>query len=116
MVATPALTPDRALPHLEGLSSDIRAGAVLDADGDLVAVSGPVERGRMGELVGDLLESAATAAGEPVREIEVSTGDGAVFCVRGERFGVAVVTSRFAISSVTRYDLRQVVTEMEAGA
>jgi len=51
-----------------------------------------------------------------VTQLEVSTGDGAVFAVRDEDWAIGVVTGRFALSSLMFYDLRSVIGDLGGGA
>lgn len=115
-MAGPALTPALALEYLAELSTDIRAGVLLDAGGGLAASwEGDDERGeRVRELVTELLErvDAADGGGEPPEQVEVSTGAGGVFCVRNPDWTVAVVTGRYALSSLMFYDLRKVLEDL----
>jgi hypothetical protein len=109
------LTPALALDYLAELSTDIRAGVLLDSDGGLAASwGGDDERGaRVREVVVELLERVdAAAGGEPPRQIEAWTGPGAVFCVRDRGWTIAVVTGRYALSSLMFYDLRKVLADL----
>jgi hypothetical protein len=119
-VAGPALTPDLALDYLAELSTDIRAGVLLDSGGSLVASwQGDDERGeRVRELVTGLLERADAAAGtrEPPVQVEVTTAGGGVFCVRDPSWTIAVVTGRYALASLMFYDLRKVLEDLGAAA
>lgn len=115
-----ALTPELALRYLDELSTDIRAAVLLDGSGRIAAHSlpGEAEAEELGRLATRLLERAGGAAadGSDVAEVEVSTGDGAVFAVRSARHLIAVVTGRFALSSLMRYDLRNVLSDLEPKA
>ena len=87
---------------------------VVSADGRTAAASRPGEAGdRMRELTQELLERAGAADELPVTQVEVSTGDGAVFAVRDEHWAIGVVTGRFALSSLMFYDLRRVLGDLE---
>ena len=112
---TPApLTPELALDYLGELSTDIKASVVLSADGRTAAASKPGETGdRLRELTQELFERADAADSQVVTQVEVSTGDGAVYAVRDERWTVGVVTGRFALSSLMFYDLRSVLGDLE---
>jgi hypothetical protein len=99
---TPALTPARALDYLRELSADIRAGAVLGADGALLA--GPES---LGAPARDLLEAAEDAA-----DVHVATADGAVFLARDDRHAIVLACGRFALPSLARYDLRMVLADL----
>jgi hypothetical protein len=119
-VAGPALTPALALDYLAELSTDIRAGVLLDAGGGLAASwqGDDVRGGRVRELVVELMERADAAAGERDRpsQVEVSTGDAGVFCVREGSWTVAVVTGRYALSSLMFLDLRRLLEDLERSA
>ena len=115
-VSDAALTPELALAYLQELSTDIRAGAVLDESWTVVAQTGFEEDDGdpVRELVGDLFTRVAEAAGEgPAPEqFEVSLPEGAVYAVRDRGWTLAVVTGRFALSSLMFYDLRMVIRDM----
>jgi predicted regulator of Ras-like GTPase activity (Roadblock/LC7/MglB family) len=114
-VAEAALTPELALQYLGELSTDIKASVLLSLDGSTAASSGPGDAGdQLPALTAELFERADAADGDPVSQVEVSTGDGGVFAVRNERWAVAVVTGRFALSSLMFYDLRSVLRDLEA--
>ena len=119
-MAGPSLTPALALDYLAELSTDIRAGVLLGSGGELVSAwEGDEERGeRVRELVMDLMERADAAAGERDRpsQVEVSTGDGGVFCVREGSWTIAVVTGRYALSSLMFLDLRRLLEDLERSA
>ena len=115
-VPDPPLTPDLAIAYLGELSTDIRAAAVLGADGSVAAQSG-FESGtpeQVKELVGDLFDSAKDAAGDDPApgELEVSLPDGSVYAVREAGWTLAVVAGRFALSSLMRFDLRMVARDL----
>ena len=109
----PALTPDLALDYLGELSTDIRAGVVIDSQGDVAAVTGgDEERGeKMRTLALELLETAAEVAPD-ADQVEVVTAEGSVFAVRGEAWTVAVVAGRAPLASLMFYDLRNVVRDL----
>jgi hypothetical protein len=113
-VSAPALTPELALEKLGQLSTDIKACVVVSADGRTAAASSPGQSGdRLRELTQELFERADAADDQVVTQVEVSTGDGAVYGVRDERWTVGVVCGRFALSSLMFYDLRGVLGDLE---
>ena len=115
-MAGPALTPALALDFLAELSTDIRAGVLLDSDGALAASwQGDDEKGeRVRELVVELLEHADAASGSSKpAQVEVAMPGGDVFCVRQGGWTIAVVTGRYALSSLMFYDLRKVLEDLE---
>jgi hypothetical protein len=101
---TAPLTPDLALSYLGELSTDIRAAAVLGADGALLAgdraVAEPAHR--MLEL----------SSGAPV---EVITRRGGVFAARDAEHAIAVVVGRFALPALVRYDVRRTLSDLAGG-
>jgi hypothetical protein len=111
------LTPDLALDYLAELSTDIRAGVLLDSGGKLAAAwQGDEERGeRVRELIVELLERADAASGGTAKpaQVEVSMPAGDVFCVREGDWTIAVVTGRYALSSLMFFDLRKVLEDLE---
>jgi hypothetical protein len=112
-----SLTPELALQYLGELSTDIKASVVLSADGRTAAAGRPGEVGdRLRELTRELFERADAADGQAVTQVEVSTGDGAVYAVRDETWTVGVVTGRFALSSLMFYDLRSVLSDLDGKA
>jgi hypothetical protein len=112
-VSGPALTPDLALDYLAELSTDIQAAVVVDARGDLAAVTGDDrENGeKMRTLALELLDAAAET-GDGVDQVEVVIGSGSVFAVRGEEWTVSVVAGRQPLASLMFYDLRNVVRDL----
>jgi predicted regulator of Ras-like GTPase activity (Roadblock/LC7/MglB family) len=113
-VTAAPLSPELALQYLGELSTDIRASVIVSADGRTAAASRPGEAGdRLRELTEQLFENADAADDRAVTQVEVSTGDGAVYAVRDERWIVGVVAGRFALSSLMFYDLRSVLGDLE---
>ena len=110
----PTLTPELALDYLGELSTDIRAAAVLDPSGAVVARSGFDDGDADGvrELVTEVFERAAEAGGAAADQVEVSLPEGAVYAVRDGGWTIAVVAGRFALSSLMFYDLRMVIRDL----
>ena len=90
---------------------------MVSADGRAAAASKPGDTGdRLRELTAELFDQADAADADPVTQVEVSTGTGAVYAVRDERWTIGVVTGRFALSSLMFYDLRSVLGDLEGAA
>ena len=102
------LTPDRAADFVEGLSTDIRACVLLDAEGKPVSVDAGHESDAesLAELAGELLSRAGTP------QLEVSTGAGIVYVLRQGDWTLAVVAGRFALSSLVFFDMRRTLEEI----
>ena len=102
------MTPDRAADFIEGLSTDVRACVLLDADGRLAAVDDGHEAD--GEVLAELTKQLLDRAG--TSQVEVSTGAGIVYALREGGWTLAVVTGRFALSSLVFFDMRRVIEEL----
>jgi hypothetical protein len=114
-VSDRALTPELALAYLGELSTDIHAAALLDDDGRLAAYSGveAADSDRLRGLVADLFEQAARAAsGDAPDQVEIALPEGSVFAVREHGYTAAVVTGRYALSSLMFYDLRMTLADL----
>lgn len=116
MVSDPTLTPELALAYLGELSTDIRASAVLDDAGAVAAQSGFEEAGddRVHELVTGLFDHAREAAGDAPApdQVEIALPEGSVYALREHGWTLAVVTGRFALSSLMFFDLRMVIRDL----
>lgn len=102
-----------ALAYLTEMSPDLRGGAILAADGAVLAASGHVDRWR--EDVAALFEVADRAGGEPVEQVHVGTEQGEVFALRHEGLAAVAVTDRFALSSLLFFDMRSILRDLAAG-
>lgn len=111
--APPARGADAALAFLTEMSPDLRGAAILDGEGAVLAASGDAER--WGEEGGALLALADAADSEPVEQVHVATADGEVFALRHEGLAAIAVTERFALASLTFYDLRSALRELARG-
>jgi hypothetical protein len=92
------MTPELALAYLKELSADYRAGVVLDAD--------------QRPLAGD----RRLALELPLGEHEGETANGKVFALRTDSHTIVVTTGPFALPSVARQDLRNVLAAMGAAS
>ncbi len=104
------LTPDRAADFIEGLSTDLRACVLLDAEGRFVGVDNGHEAA--GESLADLASQLLERARTP--QVEVSTGTGIVYALRQGDWTLAVVAGRFALSSLVFFDMRRALEELNA--
>lgn len=102
---TAALTPELALEYLAQLSTDIRASVVLEAEGERLAGDPALAEAARGLLAAARADQA-----------EVQTSRGAVYAARSSSFAVAVVTGRFALPALVRYDVGRVLIDLEPAA
>lgn len=102
-----------AVAHLTELSPDLRGCAVLGADGEVLAASGPSER--WSGAANEFLAAADAAAGEPVESAHVGTEDGEAFVVRRDGLSMLAVTDRFTLASLVLFDLRTILGDLAGG-
>lgn len=91
---TAALTPELALAYLGQLSTDLRAAAVLDASGRMLAGDGAL----------GVRAPALLSAGDGA-DIHVALATGAVFARRGQEHAIAVVTGPLVLAGLMHHDL-----------
>jgi predicted regulator of Ras-like GTPase activity (Roadblock/LC7/MglB family) len=103
-----------ALAYFAEMSPDLRGAAVLAADGSVIAATSRHE-GRWREGAASLFEAADRAGGEPVEQIHIGTEQGEVFAIRHRGLAAVAVTDRFALASLTLFDLRSMLRELAAG-
>lgn len=98
-----ATAPEHTADWIEGLSDDIRACVLVAADGSVASVdSAHADAGeRLAAMALELLETAGAD------QVEVSTGSAVVYALRSERWTLAAVTGRFALSSLVFFDMRK---------
>lgn len=102
-----------ALAYLAEMSLDLRGAAILAADGAVLAASDQPERWR--EDAAALFGVADRAGGEPVEQVHIGTEQGEVFALRHAGLAAVAVTERFALASLTFFDLRALLRDLAAG-
>jgi len=103
-----------AVARLEAMSADLRGCVILDAEGEPLAASGPIEV--WGEAGRGMLAAADAAAGEPVAHAHVGTEDGEAFAVRHEGFALVAAAERFTLAGLLVFDIRAVLRDLARGA
>ena len=101
---------EAALAFLGEMSPDLRAAAILDSGGAVLAASGTHDRWR--EEAGALLEVADAAGDEPVEQAHVATEQGEVFVLRHAGLAAIVVSDRFALASLMFFDMRSTLRDL----
>jgi hypothetical protein len=100
-----------ALAFLSEMSPDLRGAAILGPTGEVLAASGE-EPERWGEDAKALFAIADAAEGIPVEQVHVATEQGEVFAIRNEGLAAVAVTERFALASLTLFDMRSLLREL----
>lgn len=106
----PAGDAAAALAWLGEMSPDLRAAAILDGDGEVLAADGDPERWR--EDAAGLFRVADAAGAEPVEGVHVATEQGEVFALRHAGLAAVAVTERFALASLLLFDLRATLRDL----
>lgn len=102
-----------ALAYLAEMSLDLRGAAILGAEGAVLAASDHPERWR--EDAAALFEVADRAGGEAVEQIHIGTEQGEIFALRHAGLAAVAVTERFALASLTFFDLRALLRDLAGG-
>lgn len=102
-----------ALAYLAEMSPDLRGAAILAGDGAVLAASG--DAGRWREDVAALFDVADRAGEERVEQIHLGTEQGEVFALRHAGLAAVAVTDRFALASLTFFDMRSLLRDLAAG-
>ncbi len=102
-----------ALAYLTEMSPDLRGAAIFAADGAVLAGTG--EAGHWAEDAAALFGVADRAGGEPVEQIHIGTEQGEVFALRHAGLAAVAVTERFALASLTFFDMRSLLRDLAAG-
>lgn len=101
-----------ALAYLTEMSADLRGAAIVGSDGAVLAASG--DAGRWDEDIATLFATADLAGDEPVEQIHLGTEQGEVFALRHAGLAAVAVTERFALASLTFFDLRALLRDLAA--
>lgn len=107
------------LTELLELSTQVREVAVAAPSGDLLASSGPPDRGRELARVGaELLAAAASLrpGGAPVTRVEASRPGGGVFVVAEGGHTAVATTVAEPTAGLVVYDLRALLRRIDAAA
>jgi hypothetical protein len=102
-----------ALAYLAEMSPDLRGAALLEDGGAVLAATG--DRDRWARDCRALFEAADRAGEEPVEQVHIGTTQGEVFAVRHAGFSAVAVTDRFALASLTFFDLRSLLRDLAGG-
>lgn len=112
-VAVSGDAAEGALAYLTEMSLDLRGAAILGPGGEVLAASGSSDR--WGEDVAALFGVADQAGGEPVEQVHIGTEQGEVFALRHAGLTAVAVTERFALASLTFFDMRALLRDLASG-
>jgi predicted regulator of Ras-like GTPase activity (Roadblock/LC7/MglB family) len=101
-----------ALAYLTEMSPDLRGAAILAGDGAVLAASGDAKRWR--EDAATLFGVADRSDGS-VEQVHIGTEQGEVFALRHAGLAAVAVTDRFALASLTFFDMRAVLRDLANG-
>lgn len=104
---------EAALAYLAEMSPDLRGAAILGVGGSVLAASSDPDRWR--EDAAALFEVADRAGEEPVEQVHIGTEQGEVFALRHAGLAAIAVTERFALASLTFFDMRSLLRDLAAG-
>jgi hypothetical protein len=102
-----------ALAYLTEMSPDLRGAAILGPGSEVLAASGDADRWR--EDAAALFEVADRAGEEPVEQVHLGTAQGEVFALRHAGLAAIAVTERFALASLTFFDMRSLLRDLAVG-
>ena len=102
-----------ALAYLTEMSPDLRGAAIVSDTGEVLAASGDAARWR--EDVAGLFAVADRTGSEPVEQVHIGTEQGEVFALRHAGLAAVAVTVRFALASLTFFDMRALLRDLAAG-
>jgi predicted regulator of Ras-like GTPase activity (Roadblock/LC7/MglB family) len=103
-----------ALAYLTEMSPDLRGAAIFDPGGAVLAASDDPSRWR--EDAATLFAVADRADGEQVEQVHIGTEQGEVFALRHAGLAAIAVTERFALASLTFFDMRALLRDLANGA
>jgi hypothetical protein len=109
---SPGGAAEAALAFLAEMSPDLRGAAILAEDGTVLAAAEEPER--WGEDAAALFAIADRAGGEPAEQVHIATEQGEVFGLRHAGLAAVAVTERFALASLTFFDLRATLRDLAA--
>lgn len=103
-----------ALAYLSEMSPDLRGAAILGPEGEVLASSDHPDHWR--EDVATLFAVADRAGGGPVEQVHIGAEQGEVFALRHAGLTAVAVTERFALASLTFFDMRSLLRDLADGA
>ncbi len=104
---------ERVLDNLAELEPELRAAAILSADGKTVAST------RTGAdwlaAANEVVDSVDSVRDRPVDSAHLATETAEIFVVRQEGLSLIAVTGRFVLASLTGFDMRMALRDVNEG-
>lgn len=100
------------LDTLAGLEPELRAAAVIAADGEVLAST--TEDEEFGRSASGFAEALDAAGQGELDSSHVATEDAEVFMVSEAGFSLVAVTARFVLASLTSFDIRMSLRDLAA--
>jgi hypothetical protein len=107
-VSVTSAAAERALAGLAEMSADLRACAIVDGSGNVLAASADNE---WGPAVERIWRAADEIEGGRVSQVHVATGDGEMFAARSGELTAIGLSARHALASLMFCDLRSALRE-----
>lgn len=108
-----AAAAERAVAKLVELSADLRACALIGADGTVLASTADAPWAERAADLWAAADAAEPGAG-PATAVQVAVAAGEVFAARDRGVTAVAVTDRFALASLMFCDLRAALRELAA--
>lgn len=102
------------LPYLAELEPEVRAAAILDAEGNVVESAGSTTAG-FGAAAAVLVESVDGAGGKPFDNCHIASAEAEIFIVREGDLTLVAVTERFVLASLMAFDMRMTLRDLKGG-
>jgi len=103
----------RVLENLAELEPELKAAAVIDADGEAVASTG--KAANWNRTAVELVNALDAARELPIDSAHLATEEAEIFVVREGGLALVAVTGRFVLASLTSFDLRMALRDLDTG-
>lgn len=99
---------ERAIARLAEMSADLRACAIVDGSGGVLAASADND---WESRVVEIWEAVDAIGGTPITQVHVATADGELFAARSDGLTAVSLSPRHALASLMFCDLRSALRE-----
>lgn len=106
----PSAAARSVLDTLAGLEPELKAAAVISADGEVLASTS--EDDSFGRSAVEFADAVASAGSGELDSSHVASDQAEVFMVRDSGFSLVAVTARFVLASLTSFDIRMALRDL----